>query len=134
MTTLDHAADPADRTQSIARLNDNARKQILATSRVVFTRSLIDTLIGDTPDPAQQFICRAAAQAAIMRQIENAEFSPENDPHGERDFGVIFHGDHKLFWKIDVYEHDGSFSWGAERPWDPESSCRVLTIMLASDY
>lgn len=134
MTTLDQAADAADRTPSIARLNDAARRQNLATSRVVFTRSLIDTLIGDTSDPAQQFIRRAAAQAAIMRQIQNAEFSPENDPHGERDFGVIFYGKHKLFWKIDVYENDGSFSWGAERPWDPQSSFRVLTIMLASDY
>ena len=64
-------------------------------------------------------------------------FTPDNDPHGEHDFGSFeLHG-HKFFWKIDYYDR-ASFGtghdWGSEDPADPEKTLRVLTIMLAEEY
>lgn len=32
------------------------------------------------------------------------QFSEENDPHGEHDFGALTLGDAKLFWKIDYFD------------------------------
>ena len=40
----------------------------------------------------------------------------------------------KVLWKIDVYENDGSFSYGAEHPEDPVTSFRLVTFMLPQDY
>lgn len=58
------------------------------------------------------------------------EFSEDNDPHGEHDFGNLVWDGHKIFWKIDYY--------GPEmRGWcDPlDDDCRrVLTVMLAEEY
>ena len=36
--------------------------------------------------------------------------------------------------RIDVYENDGTFSWGADKPWNAAASFRLVTIMLATDY
>lgn len=59
-------------------------------------------------------------------------FSPDNDPHGEHDFGSINLAGQVLFWKIDYY--DPTLSYGSNDPSDPAQTARVLTIMLASDY
>lgn len=58
------------------------------------------------------------------------DFSPDNDPYGEHDFGTLIWHSKKVFWKIDYYD------MAMERWEDPLSSkCnRVLTIMLASEY
>ena len=58
-------------------------------------------------------------------------FSEDNDPHGEHDFGALeILGVGKVFWKIDYYD-DAQMEFGAE---DKETAYRVLTIMLADDY
>jgi hypothetical protein len=33
-------------------------------------------------------------------------FTPDNDPHGERDFGAFEHNGERIFWKIDYYARD----------------------------
>lgn len=33
-----------------------------------------------------------------------SEFTSENDPHGERDFGAFEHNRVLMFWKIDYYD------------------------------
>lgn len=129
-------SDPvaADHTAEIGRLNDAARAGSLPTSRTVFTRALADILAGDAEDPGARQASLMLGQAALRRLINETPIEPGNDPHGERDFGaVVFHG-HKIFWKIDVYANDGTFSWGSETPWDAQQSFRVVTIMLASDW
>ena len=58
------------------------------------------------------------------------DFSEDNDPYGEHDFGSFDWGCEKIFWKIDYYDE-------ALKGWcDPLSpDChRVLTIMLAEEY
>ena len=50
-------------------------------------------------------------------------FEPENDPAGWHEF-----------WKVDLYEADSDFHYGAEAPDNPETTMRVLTIMMARDW
>ncbi len=60
------------------------------------------------------------------------EFSEDNDPAHEHDFGAFTHEGHKVFWKIDYYAP--SLEYGSEDPSDDEKTSRVLTIMLAEEY
>ena len=59
-------------------------------------------------------------------------FTPDNDPHGEHDFGSFEISGRKLFWKIDYY--DLTLASGSNDPASPEITRRVLTIMLAEEY
>ncbi len=63
---------------------------------------------------------------------EFSDFDADNDPHGEHDFGSFELGDDAFFWKIDYY--DPSLTSGSSDPANPDATCRVLTIMLASEY
>ena len=49
-------------------------------------------------------------------------FTPDNDPYGEHDFGVIVWHNHKTFWKID---YDAALEYG-EDPLSPD--CRRILI------
>lgn len=69
----------------------------------------------------------------IVRAVQTFDrFTPENDPWGEHDCAVITVGTHRVIFKIDYY--DPSCRWGSEDPADPAKTCRVLTIMLSSEY
>jgi len=59
-------------------------------------------------------------------------FDPDNDPHGERDFGDLEVFDADLLWKIDYY--DAEMAYGSNDPADPAQTTRVLTVMLAREY
>ena len=69
---------------------------------------------------------------AIRRVATFSEFTADNDPHGEHDFGSFTLAGRKFFWKIDLY--DATMEFGSEDPADPSKTTRVLTIMLASEY
>ena len=74
---------------------------------------------------------------AAVRSFE--AFTPDNDPHGEHDFGAFTIEGHKVFWKIDYYALDAEGkldvdAGGSEDPSDPAKTARVLTIMLAEEY
>lgn len=60
------------------------------------------------------------------------DFSGDNDPWGEHDFGAVEVQNQKVFWKIDYY--DPSMTVGSENPANEAMTHRVLTIMLASEY
>ena len=69
----------------------------------------------------------------IAEAVKNFDdFSEDNDPHGEHDFGSFKIDGHKLFWKIDYYALD--MMHGSEDPANPEVTSRVMTIMLAEEY
>lgn len=127
-------ASPVATAAKLAALNDAARAGTLATSRTVFTRALAELLAGDSEDPAIRQVRLFQQQCALRRLINETPIDPGNDPHGERDFGVVTYLDRKIFWKVDVYENDGKFEWGASEPGDAQRSFRLVTIMLATDY
>lgn len=59
------------------------------------------------------------------------EFGPDNDPHGEEDFGAVEHQGVRYFWKIVTYAQ--SMQFGSPNPADPAVTTRVLTIMRADE-
>src|SRR3954453_23390341 len=83
---------------------------------------------------------------ALRAVREFADFSPDNDPYGEHDFGSVLVPEKlaapvpaafagrlcKVFWKIDYYAP--GLKHGSEDPSDPAKTARVLTIMLAEEY
>lgn len=69
---------------------------------------------------------------AIRKVATFSDFSTDNDPYGEHDFGSFDLAGRKFFWKIEYY--DRRLKWGSEDPADPEKTTRVLTIMLAEEY
>jgi hypothetical protein len=106
------------RSEHIRELNDSFRTT-LEGGRCLFTSGVSD--LG---------IPFANAAIAAVRAFE--EFSPENDPYGEHDFGSFAVGAERLFWKIDYY--DLSLEFGSNDPADPAQTKRVLTIMLAEEF
>jgi hypothetical protein len=60
------------------------------------------------------------------------DFSHENDPHEEHDFGSFIAEGETLFFKIDYY--DKSLKMHSPDPSDLTVTERVITVMLASDY
>ena len=72
-------------------------------------------------------------QASIMQSVRNFDvFNEDNDPHGEHDFGAIDAAGLRLFWKIDYFDID--LEMGSPDPTDTDATCRIMTIMLASEY
>jgi len=119
MATLE-AGDRADvsRAEAIARLNDQLRK----------TRSGGALIITQALESVSGFDLEVLASALA----DYDQFGPDNDPHGERDFGSLSLWGSNLLWKIDYY--DLSLLGGSDDPADPEKTRRVLTVMLASDW
>ncbi|MDX2258780.1 MAG: DUF3768 domain-containing protein [Hyphomicrobiaceae bacterium] len=73
-----------------------------------------------------------ALAAAILALRRFDDFTADNDPYGEHDFGAFEHAGERFFFKIDTYA-DASLTFGAKDPLAP-GVVRVLTLMLASDY
>lgn len=75
----------------------------------------------------------AAACAIILKAASDfSEFTADDNPHSEHDFGALTIGGHRIFWKIDYY--DKGLEYGSPDPADPVVTERVITIMLASEY
>ena len=100
--------------------------------------------LGTPPDiaiPGRMHVTRSLMEAedgfmdeAVKATGEFEVFEPENDPDGCHDFGAVDIRGQKVFWKIDLYEADSDFRYGAETPDNPATTMRVLTIMMASDW
>lgn len=59
-------------------------------------------------------------------------FSRDNDSYDEHDFGAVEVSGHRIFWKIDYYDH--RYDYGSPDPSLPGLTGRLLIIMLASEY
>ena len=102
----------------IKTLNDNFRKTF--TGGQVLLTAGIDSL--PTDDVAN-----------IMLLVQNFnDFTLDNDPYGEHDFGSFDYKGNKIFWKIDYYDLNNQYM--SENPANPDITNRVLTIMLAEEY
>src|SRR5687767_9334010 len=69
---------------------------------------------------------------AIRKVATFSDFSEDNDPYGEHDFGSFKLAGRTVFWKIDYY--DQAMCGGSPDPADPQQTCRVMTILLAEEY
>src|SRR5258708_2755535 len=107
-----------ERTRRGAELNDIFRSTF-AGGRVVMTAGT-----GALPSDAKAMLIRKVATFD--------EFTRDNDPHGEHEFGELELTGRRFFWKIDYY--DATMEFGSEDPADPSKTTRVLTIMLAEEY
>jgi len=105
-------------TDRIRELND-AFRTTLRGGRAVMTSG-----VSELPDCVK---AEAMVQVAAF-----SDFMPDNDPHGEHDFGSFTLVGRKFFWKIDYYDERCEF--GSEDPADPAKTTRVLTIMLSHEY
>lgn len=106
------------KTARIAELNDLLRTT-LSGGQVMLTDGITDLEVID--------------QAVVLEKVMNFDsFTPDNDPHEERDFGAFEQDGRKVFWKIDYYNR--AMDGGSEDPSDASQTARVLTIMLASEY
>jgi Protein of unknown function (DUF3768) len=75
----------------------------------------------------------AKQRGLILGKIRTFDqFNEDNDPHCERDFGLIEDGDVRCIWKIDYYDQDMELM--SPDPADPSVTTRVLTVMLAEEY
>jgi hypothetical protein len=106
------------RTQTIRSFNDLLRKYGHG-GRIMLTAGI-----------------RAQGEAHLLQIMQRVrefkDFSPDNDPHGEHDFGGFEYEGQSYFWKIDYYDH--AYRQHSEDPADPVLTKRVLTIMLAQEY
>lgn len=110
---------PSSRAARIALLNDLCRTAMGMRGRLVQTEGI------NALPQRDQF--------AIREKVETFnDFTPENDPYGERDFGAFEHNGEPMYWKIDYY--DKTLTKGSEDPTRPEETTRVLTIMFACEY
>lgn len=106
------------RAEAIARLNDLLRTtgtggQIMVTRGVSHLEGF-----------------KASELMAALRDYDG--FDPDNDPHGERDFGDLTLWGEDLLWAVDSY--DSTYRFASPDPADARVSCRVLTVMLAAEY
>jgi len=88
--------------------------------------------------------CRVAIAAGIAALGHDAvyavfdlvkaydDFTPDNDPYGEHDFGSLHWGEHQIFWKFDYFDLD--LNMQSPDLADETVIARVLTVMLAEEY
>ena len=118
---------PASDTEAIAGQNDRFRVSLGTDAdipgRIVMTQGVNALMSDHGPE-------------ILSKLISFADFSDDNDPYGNRDFGVLTIGSsedrQRLFWKIDLYDVD--YLYGSESPCDPAQTRRVLTLLLPSEY
>ena len=115
-----------DKTQRIRELNDAFRRAMLRPAELeAFGRVVMTSGVAALSRPALGRIWRTVAHFE--------EFSPDNDPYGEHDFGALDDPDAgRVIWKIDYY--DQTLLGGSEEPTNREATTRVLTLMLAHEY
>jgi len=111
--------DGAAPRQAIRELNDRFRREGLGNGSVMVTSGV--QAIG------AEFVLKAVQTVRTFDQ-----FSEDNDPWGEHDFGAVEVDGERVFWKVDCY--DPTLTQGSENPANEAVTHRVLTIMLAGEY
>ena len=109
-------------SQKIAQINDTFRENLpmfMMIGQAVITRG-----VANLPEADRMEIL------SMVQAFDN--FTEDNDPYGEHDFGSFKLNGQTIFWKFDYY--DSSMEYGSEDPADAENTKRILTIMLANEY
>ena len=102
----------------IATLNDNFRKSFIG-GEVLLTAGIATMSSED--------------KANIVSLVQNFnDFTPDNDPYNEHDFGSFDYKGETIYFKIDYYNKN--YQYLSEDPANPNLTNRVMTVMLASEY
>jgi Protein of unknown function (DUF3768) len=115
----DDFAFSSDRVTRIAQLNDTLR-QTLQGGRILFIRGV--NALG--PSICSRIIAALGEFNDFRRHTD--------DPFGEHDFGAFEVLGHRLFFKIDYYDH--GLTAASSDPSDPAITVRVLTVLLPEEY
>lgn len=103
----------------ISDLNDLARKHIGIKSKAMMTHGIASL--------------EPKIRTEILEKVSTFDdFTDDNDPYKERDFGAFEHKGNSIYWKIDYYAPD--MEHGSDDPTDETKTVRLLTIMLSSEY
>ena len=115
--------------ERIRHLNDLARtKPETVNATWVITAGIQHLLFGNDDSPADP-----ERLAALRHAIATFhDWSPDNDPYGEHDFGAFSLFGERLFFKIDYYHPDRGML--SPDPGNIELCRRVLTVLLADEY
>lgn len=114
MTTIETAE-----LSPIAQLNDRFRQGDYFLGRVHTTQ-----IVNGLSSQDQQDLFR------LVRTFD--DFTEDNDPWKEHDYGRIEFKDEQYLWKIDYFALD--LMHGSEDPSNPAVTIRVLTLMHSSEY
>lgn len=113
---------PEYNPEQVRALNDTMRRNIFNTAdlgEVILTAGV--SALSDTD------------RFALIDEVRCFEdFTEDNDPHGEHDFGAINFKGERYFWKIDYY--DTNLEFHSLNPADQKLTRRILTIMRADEY
>ena len=60
------------------------------------------------------------------------DFTPDNNPYSENDFGTFDYKGEKILWKIDYYDLNNKYH--SEDPSNPYITNRILTIMTVYEF
>ena len=72
-------------------------------------------------------------KANIISLVQNFDnFTPDNNPYSENDFGTFDYKGEKILWKIDYYDLNNKYH--SEDPSNPYITNRVLTIMKVFEW
>ncbi len=111
-----------DTPTDIAKTNDMYRQSIgfvkMRNFEIVVTQGVVETF--DSFDDV----------LTEIREFDN--FTPDNDPFGEHDFGKIVVDGHKMYWKIDYFDLDRQFH--SPDKYSVDLTFRVMTVMLREEY
>ena len=104
---------------TIAELNDRFRQGDMTLGQYVITPG-VQAL---APDKLTQLI-------RLVRDFD--QFTSNNDPYKEHDFGLVTLDSNEFFWKIDYY--DPSLTRHSDDRSSPNATRRVMTIMRSDEY
>lgn len=107
-----------ERTARVAVLNDRLRKTF-SGGRVVLTQQ-VDALEYEVK----------LKVFGLIRGFD--DFTQDNDPYGEHDFGAVEADGEKIFWKIDYF--DNNLEYHSLDKSVEAITTRVLTIMKVEEY
>ena len=124
-TAIGAVSPPKARTMSV-----NSQTARIRDLNDAFRMTLAEGKCAVSAGVAELGIPFATAAAAAARAYQ--DFTPDNDPDGEHDFGAFTIEEQRLIWKIDYY--DLTLRYGSRDPSNPAQTKRVLTIMLADEY
>lgn len=120
---------------------DRPTPTVIAAQNDAFRKSACLGIMPEQSIPGRMVVTPPLMEAgdgfmaeAVKAAGEYERFDPEDDPDGWHDFGAVDVRGEKVFWKIDLYEADSDFRYGAEAPDNPATTMRVLTIMMARDW